>query len=158
MASVTPADVEHTLDTIRKQRAAWNAVARAGALAAIAVTIDFTGRLNGAEFDGGSAKGFPLVLGTNTLVEDFENGLVGAQAGDVRSLTVKFPKDYRHTLLADQTTDFEVKVHDVAEAVLPEVNAEFAKVAGASRMAMWCICVTKPRPISSAKPLPAAAR
>ena len=129
VASVTPADVEHTLDTIRKQRAAWNAVARV-ARSGDRVTIDFTGRLNGAEFDGGSAKGFPLVLGTNTLVEDFENGLVGAQAGDVRKLTVKFPKDYRHTLLAGQTMDFEAKVHDVAEAVLPEVNAEFAKLLG----------------------------
>ena len=62
------------------------------------VTIDFTGRLNGTEFDGKRGQGFPLVLGTNTLVEDFENGLVGAQAGDARKLTVKFPKDYRHTL------------------------------------------------------------
>ncbi|MDO8597577.1 MAG: trigger factor [Sulfuricaulis sp.] len=129
VATVVPADVEHTLDTIRRQRAAWNVVARA-ARSGDRVTIDFVGRLNGAEFDGGSAKGFPLVLGTNTLVEDFENGLVGAQAGDARNLTVKFPADYRHTPLAGQTVDFETKVHDVAEAVLPEVNAEFAKLLG----------------------------
>lgn len=129
VASVTPADVEHTLDTIRKQRATWNIVARA-ARNGDRVTIDFTGRLNGTEFDGGAAKGFPLVLGTNTLVEDFENGLVGAQAGDTRKLPVKFPKDYRHTLLAGQTTEFEVTVHDVAEAVLPAVDAEFAKLLG----------------------------
>ncbi len=129
VAAVAPADVEHTLDTIRKQRATWNVVARA-ARSGDRVTIDFVGRLNGAEFDGGSAKGFPLVLGSGALIEDFENGLVGAQAGDARSLTVKFPADYRHTRLAGQTVDFEVKVHDVAEAVLPEVNTEFAKQLG----------------------------
>lgn len=129
VATVTPEDVEHTLDTIRKQRATWNVVARA-ARNGDRVTIDFTGRLNGTEFDGGAAKGYPLVLGTNTLVEDFESGLVGAQASDTRTLTVKFPKDYRHALLAGQTTEFEVTVHDVAEAVLPEVNAEFAKLLG----------------------------
>ncbi|MEK7796776.1 MAG: trigger factor, partial [Pseudomonadota bacterium] len=129
VATVAPEDVEYTLDTIRKQRAAWNVVARA-ARSGDRVVIDFVGRLNGVEFDGGSAKGFPLALGAGALVEDFENGLVGAQAGDARNLTVKFPADYRHTPLAGQTVDFEVKVHDVAEAVLPEVDAEFAKLLG----------------------------
>ncbi len=129
VASVTPADVEHTLDTIRRQRAAWIAVAR-GARHGDRMVIDFVGRLNGSEFDGGSVKGFPLTLGTAEFNADFENGLVGASAGDARQLTVKFPADYRHPLLAGQSVDFEVKVHDVTEAALPEVNAEFAKLLG----------------------------
>lgn len=129
VAAVTPADVEHTLDTIRKQRASWTVVARA-ARSGDRVVIDFTGRLDGKEFDGGAAKGYALVLGSGTFIEDLENGLVGAQAGDTRNLAVKFPADYRHAPLAGQAVDFEVTVHEVAEAALPEVNAEFAKLLG----------------------------
>lgn len=129
VTTVSPEDVQRTLDTIRKQRASWNIVARA-ANSGDRVLIDFVGRLNGTEFNGGSAKHFPLVLGSGTLIEDMENGLVGAKAGDVRTLAVKFPAEYRHALLAGQSVEFEVTVHDVAEAVLPEVDAEFAKQLG----------------------------
>lgn len=129
VATVADDDVERTLDTIRRQRATWNTVARE-ARSGDRVLIDFSGRLNGEEFGGGSAKNFPLVLGTGTLIEDLETGLVGAKAGETRNLAVKFPADYRHPKLAGQSVDFEVKVHEVAEAVLPEVNADFAKQFG----------------------------
>lgn len=129
MAAVGDDDVERTLDTIRRQRARWNTVARA-ARRGDRVLIDFSGKLDGEEFGGGSAKNFPLVLGSGTLIEDLEAGLVGANAGESRRLAVKFPADYRHPKLAGQSVDFEVAVHEVAEAVLPEVNAEFAKQLG----------------------------
>lgn len=129
VAAVTPEDVERTLDTIRRQRAGWNVVARA-ARTGDRVVIDFTGLLDGKEFDGGAATGFPLVLGTGALIEDLEAGLVGTKAGDARRLAVKFPADYHHAPLAGRTVDFEVTVHEVAEAVLPELNAEFAQLLG----------------------------
>ena len=129
VAAVTPADVERTLDTIRRQRAGWNVVARA-ARTGDRVVIDFTGRLDGQDFDGGAATGFPLVLGTGALIEDLEAGLVGTKAGDMRRLAVKFPADYHHAPLAGRTVDFEVTVHEVAEAVLPELDAEFAQQLG----------------------------
>ncbi len=129
VATVADEDVGRTLDTIRRQRATWNTVTRA-ARSGDRVLIDFSGKLNGEEFGGGSAKNFPLVLGSGTLIEGLEAGLTGAKAGETRNLAVKFPADYRHPKLAGQSADFEVKLHEVAEPVLPEVNADFAKQLG----------------------------
>lgn len=129
VATVADEDVERTIETIRRQRATWSTVARESR-SGDRVHIDFSGKLNGEEFGGGSAKNFPLVLGTGALIEDLEAGLVGAKAGETRNLAVKFPADYRHPKLAGQRVDFEVKVREVAEAVLPEVDAELAKQLG----------------------------
>jgi len=127
--TVTDEDVTRTLDAIRRQRAAWNAVARA-AHHGDRVRIDFTGRQHGEPFEGGAAKDFLLVLGEGRLLEDLEAGLVGAAAGETRHVTVKFPADYRHPKLAGQSVEFEVTVHEVAEAALPAPDAEFARQLG----------------------------
>lgn len=129
MATVTDEDMERTLDTIRRQRAAWNAVTRA-ARNGDRVRIDFLGRLNGAPFDGGAAKNVQRVLGEGRLIEGLEAGLVGAAAGETRRVAVRFPADYRHPKLAGQDVEFEVTVHEVAEAVLPPLDAGFAKQLG----------------------------
>lgn len=129
VASVAPEDVERTLETIRKQRANWNALARAAQLGD-RVKIDFAGRLNGEPIEGGTAKDFLAVLGSGTLLDDLEKGMVGAQAGDTRDVKATFPADYRHAALAGQTVEFEIKVHEVAEPVLPEVNADLATQLG----------------------------
>ncbi len=126
---VSQEDVDRTLETIRKQRATWNPVEREARLGD-RLTIDFAGRLNGKEFDGGKAKAFPLVLGSGTLIEGLEQGLVGTKRGETRHIAAKFPADYRHAMLAGQTADFEVTVNEVADAVLPEVNEAFAKELG----------------------------
>src|SRR4030066_1939771 len=83
-------DVNRTLETIRKQRATWKPVERA-ADTGDRVSIDFAGRINGKEFDGGTANGFQLVIGSGTLLGDMDQGLVGAKAGDTRNHKVKFP-------------------------------------------------------------------
>ena len=126
---ISQEDVDRTLETIRKQRATWNPVERAARLGD-RVKIDFVGRLNGKEFEGGKADAFPLVLGSGTLIESLEQGLVGAKPGETHQVAAKFPADYRHALLAGQTADFDVKVIDVAEAVLPEINEALAKELG----------------------------
>lgn len=134
VVTVSQEDVDRTIETIRKQRATWNQVERVARLGD-RVTIDFVGRLNGKEFEGGKADAFPLVLGSGTLIESLEQGLVGAKPGETRQVAAKFPEDYRHALLAGQTADFDIKVVDVAEAVLPEVNEALAReldVKGAS--------------------------
>jgi trigger factor len=129
VATVTAEDVERTLETVRRQRVTWNPVARA-AQVNDRLLIDFTGRCEGKPFEGGSANNFPLVLGSGTLVGDLEQGLVGARAGEARALPVRFPADYRHAPLAGKTAEFEVKINEVAEPVLPEVNGDFAKRLG----------------------------
>ncbi|HYA37414.1 MAG TPA: trigger factor [Candidatus Methylomirabilis sp.] len=129
VVTVTDADVDRTLETIRKQRAQWKPVDREARLGD-RLTIDFTGRMNGKEFDGGNASAFPVVLGSGTLIESLEQALVGSKAGESRNVSVRFPAEYRHATLAGQAADFDVKVNEVAEAVLPEVSESFAQELG----------------------------
>jgi len=128
-ATVAAEDVERTLETIRQQRASWRVLAHAAKLGD-RVKIDFTGRVNGEPLPGGTAKDFYAVLGSGTLIDDLEKGLVGVNAGELRKVVATFPADYRHPPLAGQTVEFEVNVHEVAEPVLPDVDSELAKQLG----------------------------
>lgn len=129
VVTVADEDVDRTLETIRKQRVTWTPVEREARLGDRA-TIDFVGRLDGKEIEGGKANGFQVVLGSGSLIEDMEKGLIGAKGGDTRGIPAKFPPDYRHTPLAGRKVDFEVKVNGVDEATLPELNEAFAHVMG----------------------------
>ena len=91
------------------------------------VIIDFVGKKDGVAFDGGTAKGYELVLGSGAFIPGFEDQLVGAKAGEEREVNVTFPKDYPAADLADKLCIFEVKVNEVREKVLPELNDDFAK-------------------------------
>lgn len=117
-------DVERTLETMRKQRMTWEAVDRPAA-EGDRLKIDFVGTQNGVPFEGGDAKDFLLTLGSHSLIPGFESGLVGARAGEQRTLQVTFPREYRNTQLAGQPVDFAVDVKEVQSGRLPELNAEF---------------------------------
>jgi trigger factor len=127
--AVADEDVERTLETIRRQRTRYSPVSRA-AQKGDRLVVDFVGRLQGETFEGGSAQSFPVVLGSQTLLEDLENGLLGAQAGEARSVAVRFPESYRHPKLAGQVVDFEVKVKEIAEPMLPALDEQLAKELG----------------------------
>jgi len=129
VAQVQGSDVEDMINNLRKQRTEWTDVDRAAAIDDT-VTIDFKGTKDGEAFDGGSADNVPLVLGSGSMIEGFESGLVGASAGDTRTLDVKFPDDYRATTLAGQDVTFEVTVNKVSEATLPEITEDFIKQFG----------------------------
>lgn len=129
VAAVSDEDVDRTLDTIRKQRTRWDLVTREARLGD-QLKIDFDGKLDGEPLPGGSAKDFLCVLGSGTLIDDLEKGLVGSSAGAALSVAATFPADYRHQPLAGKSVQFDVTVHEVAEPVLPEVNDEFAKQLG----------------------------
>ena len=127
--AIAEGDIEEMLDQLRKQRADWAEVDRK-ACDDDQVTLDFTGTLKGEPFEGGSAENFSLVLGAGQMIEDFEKGLQGVQAGDEKSFKVKFPKDYHVDTLAGAKTEFAVKIHSVSEQVLPEVDDDFVKAYG----------------------------
>jgi trigger factor len=129
VAQVTDADVDRTLESLRKQRLTWATVGRS-AQDGDQLTLDFVGSLGGTPFEGGAAKDFHLVLGSRSLVDGFEEGLLGAKAGEQRTLDITFPADYRNTTLAGQLTQFVITVKVVEEAVLPEVNEDFARLLG----------------------------
>ncbi|MCG8427447.1 MAG: trigger factor [Chromatiales bacterium] len=129
VAEVSDADLDGMIEKLRQQRTTWNEVERE-AQDGDQVTISFKGFIDGEAFDGGSADSVPLVLGSGSMIEGFEAGLVGAKAEESKTLELKFPEDYRVETLAGKDTTFEVEVGKVAEPVLPEVDEEFIKVFG----------------------------
>lgn len=129
VADVTEADVDTMLETLRKQNAEWSAVERE-AKDGDQVTIDFEGFLGEEAFEGGAAQGHKLVLGSNSMIPGFEEGIVGIKAGEERTITVTFPENYQAEHLAGKEASFKITAHEVAEQVLPELNDEFASKFG----------------------------
>ncbi len=129
VAQVLESDIDAMIDKLRKQRTVWNEVDR-GAQDGDTVHMDFKGKVDGELFEGGSAENAPLVLGSGSMIEGFESGLLGAKAGDERTLEVKFPDDYRAEHLAGKDATFDVKVLKVAEPQLPELDENFVKAFG----------------------------
>jgi len=129
VVEVTEADVDEMIDTLRKQNAGWEVVDRA-AEEGDQVTIDFQGFLGGEPFEGGSAEGHELVIGSGSFIPGFEEQLIGAKAGDEMEIKVTFPEDYQAEQLAGQDATFKVKVHEVKGQALPEVDAEFVEKFG----------------------------
>lgn len=128
-ASVSDEDVDSMLDRMRRQRAEWPTVERAAATDD-RVIIDFAGSIDGEAFEGGSAQEVPIVLGSGTLIGDFEQQLLGAGAGDTRTVNVTFPDDYPRENLAGKSAQFEVTVREVQEMQLPALDAELARAFG----------------------------
>jgi trigger factor len=128
-AKVVDADIDTMIENLRKQRAEWQAVERK-AVDGDQLTIDFEGTLKGEVFDGGSAKDFKFALGDGAMLADFDKNLQGVVAGAEKSFKMKFPKDYHAEELAGQKVEFAVKVTEVAEQVLPEINEELVKTYG----------------------------
>ena len=128
-AEVGDADVDNMLEILRKQNTRFEAVER-DARGDDQVNIDFVGKVDGEAFAGGSAKGTLLVLGSGRMIPGFEDGLLGAKAGEDRVLNVTFPEDYQNLDLAGKAAEFAVTVNAVAEPKLPELNEEFFALFG----------------------------
>ncbi len=127
--TLSDADVEDTINTLRKQRAEFKKADRA-AQNDDQVRIDFTGKLDGAVFEGGEAKDFAVVLGAGRMLPDFEKAIVGMKAGETKSFDMTFPADYHGKDVAGKQVTFTITVHAVEAPHLPEVDAEFAKSLG----------------------------
>ncbi|MYL97364.1 trigger factor [Novosphingobium sp. FGD1] len=94
------------------------------------VIIDFTGKLDGVEFEGGKAEKAPLVIGAGRFIPGFEEQLTGAKAGDERTITVTFPEDYPAENLAGKETTFDIVVHEVKAPAKSKIDDDFAKELG----------------------------
>jgi trigger factor len=129
VVEVGDADVDRTLDILRRQRTQWVPVARA-AQTGDRVKLDYRGLRDGVAFDGGTGENQLLILGSGQFLPEFELALPGASAGEARAFELTFPSDYHAKELAGQPVRFEVLVHEVQEALLPEVDAEFARSLG----------------------------
>ena len=92
--------------------------------------IDFTGRVDGTEFEGGKAEDTPLVIGSGTFIPGFEEQLTGAKTGDEKTITVTFPTDYQATHLAGKEAEFDVVVKAVKIEAEGKIDDDFAKSLG----------------------------
>ena len=128
-AEVAESDLDNMLEVLRKQNVRFEVAERA-AQNEDQLNIDFVGKVDGEAFAGGSATGTQLVLGSGRMIPGFEDGLVGAKAGEERVLNVTFPEDYQNLELAGKAAEFTVTVNSVSEPKLPELNEEFFKQFG----------------------------
>jgi len=117
--------VDTEVERIREGFARLEQVDRAAA-EGDSLLIDFEGFLDGSAFQGGAAEDYLLALGSGQLIEGFEEQLVGSEAGDEREVRVTFPEDYQAEHLAGEEAVFKVKVKEVREKVLPELDDDFA--------------------------------
>ena len=119
-------DIENSINELRKQNATVmpkEGQAEKGDI----VVIDFDGSVDGVPFDGGKAENYELELGSHSFIEGFEDQLVGASAGIEVDVKVKFPENYGPEEIAGKDAVFQVKVNEVKQKVLPELNEEFIK-------------------------------
>ncbi|HEZ2026774.1 TPA: trigger factor [Neisseria meningitidis] len=128
-ASVGDAEVDQTVEILRKQRTRFNHVERE-ARNGDRVIIDFEGKIDGEPFAGGASKNYAFVLGASQMLPEFEAGVVGMKAGESKDVTVNFPEDYHGKDVAGKTAVFTITLNNVSEATLPEVDADFAKALG----------------------------
>ncbi|TXI17155.1 MAG: trigger factor [Nitrosomonas sp.] len=128
---IVDADIDKTLNMIRKQRAKYEPVSRP-TKKNDRVRIDYTGTIDGADFEGGAASDVQLIIGDGKFIKDFEDSLVGMGVGNHKSFDVVFPEDYHGKEVAGKIATFEVKLKEIEEPILPTVDADFAKLLGVS--------------------------
>jgi trigger factor len=127
--TVGDAEIDKTIEVLRKQRTTYATVERAAATGDRLV-IDFTGRRNGEIFEGGTATDYPVFVGGGMMLPDFEAALEGVTAGQEKVFDVRFPEDYHAKDLAGTKVQFSVTVKSVEAPQLPALDAEFARALG----------------------------
>lgn len=125
-AEVTDADLENMLKTLQKQSQTWKESDEA-AKVEDRVNINFVGRVDGEEFEGGKADNTPLILGSNSMIPGFEDQIVGMKKGETKTIKVTFPEDYQADHLAGKEAEFDITVNSVEVGELPEIDATFAE-------------------------------
>ena len=128
-AEVTDADLDEMFVTLQNQHKTWKENKRK-AKKGDKLTIDFLGRVDGEEFEGGKAEAFELELGSGRMIPGFEKELNGMKVGEEHTIKVTFPEDYHAENLKGKEAEFDIKVIKTEGPVLPEVDEEFAKLFG----------------------------
>jgi len=129
VAEVNDKDVDNMVDVLRKQQQDWKETKRK-AQKGDRVTIDFVGRKDGEEFEGGKAEGQQLVLGSGQMIPGFEDGILGMKPGEEQDIDVTFPEDYQAEELRGAAVTFSIKVTASEKPELPALDEEFFKSYG----------------------------
>ena len=125
-AVVTDEDVENELTAARKKNGRLIDVEDGAIEDGDNTIIDFTGYIDDKTFDGGAGTDYPLVIGSHSFIDTFEDQLVGKNTGDEVEVNVTFPKEYHAEDLAGKPAVFKVKINEIKTKELPELNDEFA--------------------------------
>ena len=136
---VSDAEIDKTIDILRKQRVHYHVKGQAGEHGdgglAVAqngdrATLNFVGTLDGVEFQGGKAEGFVFVLGEGRMLPEFEAATLGLKVGESKVFNLTFPADYHGKDVAGKTAEFTITLTNLEWAHLPAVDADFAKMLG----------------------------
>jgi len=126
---VTESDLDEMFVTLQKQHQTWKENKRK-TKKGDKLTLDFLGRVDGEEFEGGKAEGFELELGAGRMIPGFETEVTGMKAGEEKTIKVTFPDDYHAENLKGKEAEFDIVVHKTEGSVLPEIDEEFSKLFG----------------------------
>jgi len=139
-SEVTDAEIDKTIDILRKQRVHYHTKGEQGAHGdggadqsaqnGDRVTVDFVGKIDGVEFQGGKAEDYPFVLGEGRMLPEFEAAAIGLKVGESKTFPLPFPEDYHGKDVAGKTAEFTITMKKIEWAHMPEVDAEFAKSLG----------------------------
>jgi trigger factor len=140
VAQVTDAEIDKTIDILRRQRVHYHTKGEAGehgdggpdasAHNGDRVTIDFVGRIDGVEFSGGKGENFPFLLGEGQMLKEFEDAVVGLKQGESKTFPLTFPEDYHGKEVAGKTAEFTITLKKVEWAHMPDVDSHFAESLG----------------------------
>jgi trigger factor len=138
-ADVTDAEIDKTIDILRKQRVHFHTKGEAGehgdggepvAANGDRVTVDFVGKIDGEEFSGGKAENYAFVLGEGRMLPEFEAATVGLKVGESKTFPLAFPEDYHGKDVAGKTAEFTITLNKLEWAHMPAIDEEFARSLG----------------------------
>ena len=128
-SEISDDDLDKTITNLQKRMSQWETTTDASK-DGDQVKISFVGKIDGEEFEGGTAEDFTVEIGSKSMIVGFEEGLIGLSAGDNKILELTFPDDYGKSDLASKPVNFETQVKEVLSPKLPELNEEFFKSTG----------------------------
>ena len=128
VSEINDADIDNMVETLREQQAKWQVKDDATVAEKTRASIDFLGRCEGVEFEGGKASDFTLTIGETSMIPGFTEQIMGHKAGDKFTINVKFPEEYHAENLKGKDAEFDITVNSVSVKVLPEVNEDFIKL------------------------------
>jgi trigger factor len=129
VVSVTDADIDAMIESMRRQRPVFTAVER-GASETDRVVIDYTGQIGGKPFEGSTGTDINVIIGSKQSMPELEDGLKGATPGESRTIQVSFPAEHPNKAVAGQSAGLQVTIKRVEEQSLPAVDEEFARAYG----------------------------
>jgi len=129
LCDITDEDLDKTINNLQKRMSQWEPVDEVSK-DGDQIKINFVGRIEGEEFEGGTAEDFSVEIGSKSMIKGFEEGLIGLKRGDKKILELNFPEDYGKKELASKPVSFDTEVNEVLSPKLPELNEEFFKSTG----------------------------